>query len=62
MSGWLLPTLVLVVALAATYACCLRPMRSGACHRSPARTPAADDDLNRQLLQARAERDRLCTY
>ncbi|SEM01159.1 hypothetical protein SAMN04515665_12617 [Blastococcus sp. DSM 46786] len=60
MSGWLLPALVLVAALAATYVCCLRPMRNGVCHRSPVRTPAADD-LNRQLRQAHAERDRLRT-
>ncbi|TQN43111.1 hypothetical protein FHU33_2537 [Blastococcus colisei] len=59
MSGWLLPALVLVAALAATYRCCLRPMRGGVCHPAPARTPTADDGLQRQLRQARAERDRL---
>ena len=61
MSGWLLPALVLMAALAATYLCCLRPMRSGGCHRMPAGTPAADGGLQRQLRQARAERDRLRT-
>jgi hypothetical protein len=61
MSGWLLPALVLMVALVATYVCCLRPMRSGGCHRTPVGTPAADDALERQLRQARAERDRLRT-
>jgi hypothetical protein len=58
-SGWLLPALVLTVALTATYLCCLRPLRSGACHGRPAGTSAAAEDLDRRLRQARAERDRL---
>ena len=59
MSGWLLPALVLVATLAATYVCCLRPMPSGACHRDSTGTSVARKDLERQLRQARAERDRL---
>lgn len=59
MSGWLLPALVLTATLAVTYLRCLRPLRSGACHRGLAGTAAAADDLDRQLRQARAERDRL---
>ena len=58
MSEWLLPALVLMAAVAATYLCCLRPMRSRACHRSPSGR-SADDHLERQLQEARAERDRL---
>ena len=58
MSGWLLPALVLAVALTSTYLCCLRPMRGGACRGRPAGA-AAEDDLDRQLRQARLERDRL---
>jgi hypothetical protein len=61
MSGWLPPALVLMVALAATYLCCVRPMRSGRCHCTPAETPTADDGLERQLRHARAERSRLRT-
>ncbi len=61
MSGWLLPPLVLMVALVATYVCYLRPMRSGRCHRTPAGTPTSNDGLERQLRQARAERSRLRT-
>jgi hypothetical protein len=59
MSGWLIPALVLAAALAATCLCCLRPLRSGACHHTPAGTSAAVNDLDRQLRQAHAERDRL---
>jgi hypothetical protein len=59
MSEWVIPALVLAAALAVTYLCRLRPMRSGACHRSPAGTSAAVKDLDRQLRQAQAERDRL---
>ena len=59
MSEWLLPVLVLTTALAATYVCCLRPMRSGACHRSQSGRPRADDHVELQLREARAERDRL---
>jgi hypothetical protein len=59
MSGWLLPALVLAAALAATYPCCLRPLRRGACRRNPAGASAARQDLERQLRQARAERDHL---
>ena len=59
MSGWLLPALLLVVALAATYVCCLRPMRGGGCHRTPVGTSTADEGLQRQLRQAHAELHRL---
>jgi hypothetical protein len=59
MSGWLLPALFLAAALAATYLCCLRPMRSGACDRDRTGASAARKELERQLRQARAERDRL---
>ena len=58
MSEWLVPALVLAAALIATYLCCLRPLRGGACHCGPG-TPAAADDLDGQLCRARAERDRL---
>ena len=59
MSGWLLPTLVLAAVLAATYLCCLRPMRGGGCHRTPAGNRTPDVGVERQLREARAERDRL---
>ncbi len=60
MSGWLLPALVLTAALVATYVCCLLPMRSRGCHRSPV-APTADDGVEWQLREARTERDRLRT-
>ena len=59
MSGWVIPALVLAAALAATYVCCLRPLRGGACHRSPAGRSAAGKDLDRQLRRAHVEQDRL---
>ena len=58
MSGWLLPTLVLVAALAVTYLCCLRPLRGRGCHPDRTGTPTADDGLQRQLGRARAGRGR----
>ena len=58
MTEWLLPTLVLLVALSTTYLCCVRRLRSGGCHPGPAGTPAADDRLPGQVRRARAERDR----
>ncbi|KGH45402.1 hypothetical protein IN07_17000 [Modestobacter caceresii] len=59
MSEWVVPVLVLAVALAVAYRCCLRPLRSGACHLSPARDRAGIEGLDRQLRQSRAERDQL---
>jgi hypothetical protein len=59
MSEWLIPALVVAVALAVTYLCCMRPLRSGGCHGSPAGMSAAAEDLDRQLRQAHAERLRL---
>ncbi len=59
MSGWLTPALVLAAALAVTYLCCLRPVRSGVCNGTLAGTSRVVKQLDRQLRQAHAERNRL---
>lgn len=58
MSEWVLPALVLASALAVTCLCCLRHMRSGGRH-STWSASASSRELERELRQARAERDRL---
>ena len=57
MSEWVLPAPVLASALAVTHLCSLRPMRSGGRHSTW--SASASRELERELRQARAERDRL---
>jgi hypothetical protein len=64
MTSWLLPLLATAAAALATYRFCMRPMRRGH-HGSGTTVPAccppsaAAPDIDEQIRQATAERDRL---
>ena len=64
MTAWLLPIAATLAAAGLTYGFCVRPMIRG--HHGPAPTPPAccpppttAPDLDEQIRQATAERDRL---
>ena len=58
MSSYLFPVLLLAAAAAATYLCCIRPMRrDGSCHPGAARAGVrlADPDIDAEIRRLREE-------